>query len=83
MMQLSVLTPDQEYFKGEIVSLKVPGTGGQFQILQNHAPIVSALGEGEVTVAEPGGKKMKFRIKGGFLEVLNNNVSLLVQGIEE
>ena len=82
-MQLSVLTPDQEYFSGEITSVKVPGVLGELQVLNNHAPIVSALSEGKVQVKTADGKVLLFSISGGFIEILNNNVSLLVQNIEE
>jgi len=82
-MHLSVLTPDVEYFSGEITSIKVPGAAGQFQVLNNHAPIVSALVDGAVEVKAADGKLMKFNIKGGFIEVLHNKIALLVQGITE
>jgi F-type H+-transporting ATPase subunit epsilon len=78
-MNISVLTPDKELFEGEIKSVKVPGTDGQFQILNNHAAIVSSLGNGEVALVKANGEKMNFGIKSGFIEVLNNEVSLLVQ----
>ena len=83
---------------GTIVSIKVPGTNGQFQVLKNHAPIVSSLSEGNIEIvtssgeyefyneetssietAEPAGAKISYQIKGGFIEVLNNEVSLLAQ----
>jgi len=82
-MNISVLSPDQEIFQGAITSVKVPGVGGQFEVLSNHAPIVSALGEGEVRILKEGGEKMTFQIEKGFLEVLNNEVSLLVQGVQQ
>ncbi len=82
-MIITVLTPDREVFKGEISSVKVPGTGGQFQVLKNHAPVVSSLSKGEVTIAKASGDKLKFGIEKGFIEVLNNEVSLLVQGVKE
>jgi F-type H+-transporting ATPase subunit epsilon len=78
-MNISVLTPDKELFEGAIKSVKVPGTDGQFQILNNHAAIVSSLGNGEVALVKTNGEKMNFGIKSGFIEVLNNEVSLLVQ----
>lgn len=80
-MNISVLTPDKEIFQGAITSVKVPGTLGQFQVLKNHAPIVSSLDKGQVTIVKESGEKMSFDIKGGFIEVLNNEVSLLVQGV--
>lgn len=101
-MNISVLTPDQEIFQGTITSVKVPGTMGEFQVLRNHAPIVSSLEKGTVTIVsasgeqrifdkESGGIKVTdkpgqhivFEIKGGFIEVLNNEVSLLVRGVSE
>ncbi len=81
-MTISILTPDKEIFQGAITSVKVPGTDGQFQVLKNHAPIVSALSKGDVIFVKEGGEKMKITIEKGFIEVLNNEVSLLVQGVK-
>ena len=81
-MNLTVLTPEKEIFNGEIRSVKVPGIGGQFEILNDHAPIVSALGSGEVRLHDMQGKTHKFKIERGFIEVLYNKVSLLVTGYE-
>jgi F-type H+-transporting ATPase subunit epsilon len=75
-MELLVLTPEKEIFSGSITSVTVPGLGGRFEILKGHAPIVSALGDGSVTSA---GETKEFKIKKGFVEVLKNEVSLLVQ----
>ncbi len=99
-MNLTVLTPDKTLFEGEVVSVKVPGVLGEFQVLKNHAPIVSALEKGKVTIvtaqgdvnyydADSGdiktglveGSRYLFNIEKGFIEVLNNNISLLVQGM--
>jgi F-type H+-transporting ATPase subunit epsilon len=100
-MKITVLTPDRQIFSGEITSVKVPGTLGEFQVLKNHAPIVSSLEAGKVTLVTAGGehrifdeesgviktvtdpgKKVTFQIGGGFIEVLNNEVSLLVRGVK-
>ena len=99
-MNISVLTPDKEVFYGSIKSVKVPGTMGQFQVLNNHAPIVASLEKGTVELVTAEGehrffnedtkgmeaasetnKRMTYEISGGFIEVLNNEVSLLVTGI--
>jgi F-type H+-transporting ATPase subunit epsilon len=80
-MNLVVLTPEKEIFHGEITSVKVPGISGQFEILKNHAPIVAALGQGEVRILDKKGEKQTFKIQKGFIEVLKNDVSLLVQGV--
>ena len=82
-MNIVVLTPDKEVFQGKINSVKVPGVGGQFQILRGHAPLVSALGEGEVSIVKSDGQKMAFGINQGFVEVLRNEISLLVTGVAE
>jgi F-type H+-transporting ATPase subunit epsilon len=82
-MNITVLTPDKEIFNGEISSVKVPGTGGEFQVLNNHAPIVSSLSKGKVAITKADGGKLNFSIEKGFIEVLKNEVSLLVQGVVE
>ncbi len=82
-MQLVVLTPEKEIFKGSITSVKVPGSTGQFEILNGHAPIVSSLGSGRVRIIAEGGDRKTFDITQGFVEVLDNEVSLLVQGVSE
>ena len=82
-MNLTVLTPDKEVFKGSIDSVKVPGVNGQFEVLKNHAPIVSALGEGVVRIIEEGGETRSFKIEKGFIEILRQEVSVLVQGVTE
>ena len=82
-MNITVLSPDKELFSGEISAVKVPGIGGQFEILNNHAAIVSSLGEGSIKITKSGGEKMVFTIEKGFVEVLHNEVSLLVQGVSD
>ncbi|MCH2084227.1 MAG: F0F1 ATP synthase subunit epsilon [Saprospiraceae bacterium] len=56
MMKISVLTPDKEVFQGNITSVKVPGVLGQFQVLKNHAPVVSSLEEGVVEIVTADGE---------------------------
>ena len=81
-MNLVVLTPEKEVFNGAISSVKVPGIGGQFEVLSGHAAIVSALGNGPVRILTDNGEKQVFEIEKGFIEVLNNEVALLVQGVK-
>lgn len=81
-MNISVLTPEKQLYTGSITSVSVPGVEGKFQILRNHAPIVSALGEGGVTIRRADGQLITFTIQRGFVEVLNNEISLLVQGAD-
>lgn len=82
-MNITVLTPDREVFKGSIRSIKVPGVDGEFEILNNHAPIVSSLAAGKVRILDSSNAKKEFTIAKGFVEVLNNEVALLVEGVQE
>ena len=82
-MNLIVLTPEKEIYQGSVTSVKVPGITGQFEILNNHAPIVAALGSGDVRILDNSGEKKIFKIKKGFVEVIKNEISLLVQGVQE
>ena len=82
-MNLIILSPEKEIFSGPVKSVKVPGALGSFEMLENHAPIVSSLGAGEVRVIKPDGEKMSLQVEGGFVEMLNNEVSLLVAGVKE
>ncbi len=82
-MNLVILSPEREIFSGKVKSIKVPGSSGSFEMLENHAPIVSSLDAGEVRILKDNGEKMTFRVEGGFVEMLNNEVSLLVAGVTE
>jgi len=82
-MTLLALTPEKELFNGKISSVKVPGIYGQFEILNGHAPIVAALAKGEVRILDESGTKTAFNIQKGFIEVVNNEVSLLIQALAE
>ncbi len=82
-MQISILSPDKIIFTGDINSVKVPGVNGSFEVLSNHAPIVSSLVTGVVKITKSDGEVFQFAIEKGFIEVLKNNVSLLVEGYKE
>lgn len=83
-MQIELLTPDKKVFSGEASGVKLPGLTGSFEVLENHAPIVSALQAGTVRVALKNNSTKTLEIKGGgFVEVLNNQVMILAEGIEE
>jgi F-type H+-transporting ATPase subunit epsilon len=81
-MILEILTPDKKIFEGEVNSVTVPGAQGSFEIMNNHAPIISILDDGKVVVRSAG-KEQKFHTKGGVVEVINNKVIVLAEGIEE
>lgn len=82
-MELTVITPEEEYYHGKVDSVKVPGTSGEFQILRNHAAIVSSLQEGKVTFREKDGNEKVIMITGGFVEVFHNKVSLLINSMKQ
>jgi F-type H+-transporting ATPase subunit epsilon len=79
-MNITVLTPGKEVFTGAISSVKVPGTSGEFEVRKGHAAIVSSLRKGKVLIKSDDGKTVTFSIQNGFIEVLRDEVSLLVQG---
>jgi F-type H+-transporting ATPase subunit epsilon len=77
MLKLKIVSPEKVEFSGEVESVKVPGTMGQFEILTDHAPIISTLQKG---IVEYGGKQLA--ILGGFVEVQKNEVSLCIEKTE-
>ena len=86
-MNLEILTPEKKLFSREVYGVQMPGIGGSFEVLEKHAPLVSALKAGRLKVikdksAGSGGQNhlAYFDIKGGFAEVLNNKVTVLVEG---
>ncbi len=77
-MILDILTPDKKLFEGEAQAVTVPGISGSMQFLKGHAPLISVLGAGEVTVKTNNGEQ-SFKINGGVVEVLNNKVIVLAE----
>ncbi len=69
-MQLDILTPEKKIFSGKAQSVSLPGVQGRFQVLENHAPIISALQRGELKVMSDS-QESKWNISGGLVEVLN------------
>lgn len=79
-MILEILTPDKKIFQGEVTSVTVPGKQGSFEILNNHAPIISTLDDGKVTVRVTKAEQ-HFNILGGVVEVINNKIIVLAEGV--
>lgn len=78
-MQLEIITPEKKVFEGEVNIVTFPGADGSFQVMNDHAPLVSLLKEGTVEYkARDGAKQVK--ITGGVVEVLKNKVILLADG---
>lgn len=78
MLQLKIISPEKTVFNGEVESVLVPGTLGSFEILTDHAPIISSLEKGIVEFSTKEGKK-QLEVNGGFVEVKKNEVSLCVE----
>lgn len=79
-MHLEVITPDKKVYEGEVISATFPGTDGSFQVLKNHAPLISTCATGLVKIKTATEEK-KFTIEGGVVEVLKNKVVLLAEKI--
>ncbi len=79
-MNLEILTPEKKIYSGEVYGVQMPGISGSFEVLEKHAPLVSALKAGKVKVLKDKQHTSSFEIQGGFVEVLNNKVTVLVEG---
>ena len=79
-MYLEIITPDKKVFAGECTSVHVPGSEGQMQFLNNHAPLITTLGKGMVKIKTTEGPK-QFDIDGGVVEVLKNKVIVLAEKV--
>ena len=75
-MHIEILTPDKIIFSGEVDSATFPGSKGQFQVLNNHAALVSSLDKGNIKVRSSLGEQ-QFEINGGIVEILNNKIIVL------
>lgn len=79
-MKLSIITPDKLAYEGEVTAVTVPGTTGSFQILKDHAAIVSTLEDGNVIIKGIKDEQVII-IKGGVVEAKDNNIIILAEGI--
>ena len=78
-----ILTPNGPLFEGDVVSVKAPGSEGNFLMLFNHAPIVSTLAVGEVVISKPDNSHISYAVSGGFVEMNDNVMTLLAEKAEE
>jgi F-type H+-transporting ATPase subunit epsilon len=81
-MYLEIITPDKRVFEGEVSSAQFPGTQGSFEVLNNHAPLISTLENGRIRVTSAAGN-LYFNVNGGVVEVLKNKIIVLAEGITE
>ncbi|SHG00239.1 ATP synthase F1 subunit epsilon [Dysgonomonas macrotermitis] len=79
-LQLKIVSPEKIIFEGGVQFVKLPGTEGEFSLLPNHAPLISALAKGEVVYEiQRGGEAVKVPIGGGFIEVNKNIVTVCAE----
>jgi F-type H+-transporting ATPase subunit epsilon len=78
-MYLEIITPDKKVFEGEVKSVQVPGANGRFQMLNNHAAIISTLVKGQVKIKTSEGEEI-VEVNGGVVEMRNNKVIILPEG---
>ena len=78
-MNLEIINPDKTIFSGEVDLVQLPGKDGSFEILNNHAPLISVLKEGKVKVTDKSKNTQFFEIKGGVIEVLRNKILILAE----
>ncbi|MEO6488454.1 MAG: ATP synthase F1 subunit epsilon [Ferruginibacter sp.] len=82
-MTLEILTPDRKIFSGEVYGVQLPGINGLFEVLDRHAPLVSALKAGGLKILKDKTSTALYTIQSGFVEVLNNKTTVLVEGAVE
>ncbi|MFA5325434.1 MAG: ATP synthase F1 subunit epsilon [Bacteroidales bacterium] len=81
-MKLIILQPDKTIFNGEVVSVSLPGKSGNFTILNKHAPLISSLDTGKIKYrVKNDGNVEELSIKGGFIKVRNNIVTICIDKI--
>lgn len=78
-MFLEIITPDKRIYEGEIKRIRLPGSKGLFEILKNHAPIISTLSKGIIRVIDEKDRRHTFEINGGIVENKDNTVIVLLE----
>ena len=79
IMRLEIITPETTLFAGEVSLVQLPGIDGSFEILDNHAPLISVLAAGKMKIQDASKQTQFFDIKGGVVEVLFNKVLVLAE----
>ena len=79
-MNVQILTPTGKTYSGEVIGIQLPGITGSFEVLNNHAPLVSALKAGKLKILVDKTRNEFYQIEEGFVEVLNNQVTVMVEG---
>ena len=82
-MKIEIITPERTIFEGDVKSVRVPGKKGSFQVLKDHAPIISTLENGPVIMVDQTGNEIRYEINGGVIEVKMNKIILLAESVRE
>ncbi len=80
-MYLEIVTPDKKVFEGEVKLVQLPGSKGGFEILTNHAPIISTLNKGTIKVQDMNNQEHLFEVTGGVIENKSNKIIVLVESV--
>jgi F-type H+-transporting ATPase subunit epsilon len=80
-MFLEIITPDKKIYQDEVKRVRLPGSKGLFEILKNHAPIISTLEKGTIRVIDKNDLKLTFEVNGGIVENKDNNIIVLLESI--
>lgn len=78
-MLLDIITPDAKLYSGNVTSVILPGIDGDLGVLNNHAPLITALKKGTISIIKETGENESFETNGGIVEVLNNKVIVLAE----
>ena len=78
-MLVEIITPAKTLYSGEATLVQLPGSEGSFEVMQNHAPIISLLKAGKVKVKDAENKELFFEINGGVMENLKNKLVILAE----
>jgi F-type H+-transporting ATPase subunit epsilon len=82
-MKLEILTPEKKIYSADVYGVQLPGINGLFEVLDKHAPLVSALKNGTLKILTDKTNTISYTIQSGFVEVLNNNATVLIEGAVE
>jgi F-type H+-transporting ATPase subunit epsilon len=78
-MLVDIISPDKVLYSGSCKAVQLPGIDGSFEILDNHAPLVSILDKGKIKLVDEKDQDTFFEVNGGVIEVLKNEVKILVE----